>query len=262
MSVTKLFTASLVLRAADRGLIDLDAPLPALGALPEFAPGALMTPLMLLTHRSGLVNYRDSTAYLADPLAIDSPTAAVHAAAAQALTMTPGERVEYSSTNFLVLGLLLEQVTGRDFTELFQRGVLGRFGLTESRHAGSEPGEPRGATAGMVAPMRDLVRAAATVLTGGDGVSPQLHRLRAEPDADSAAGAGSYGYCPCYEQADGTKTFFGVGYTGGHTWVAHVPSLGVTVGVDVYDTLWSDGRYGAVNELIVELAHAAARVPV
>ena len=73
---------------------------------------------------------------------------------------------------------------------------------------------------------------------------------------------GTFGYCPCFERADGTKTFFGVGYTGGHTWVTYVPSLDLTVGVDVYDDLWSEGRFGAVNDLIVMIAETASRVAI
>lgn len=260
MSVTKLFTASMVLRAADAGLIELDSPLPALEMLPEFTHGALITPTMLLTHRSGLVNYRDTPGYQADSSSIDSALSAVRASAAMPLTMTPGDHVEYSSTNFLVLGLLLEQVTGQVFEDLFRAEVLEGFGLVDSSHLVSTPGEPRHAAAGLVTTTADLLRATEMVMDDQDGVSADLHRLRVAPDPDSAAGLGAFGFCPCTIEPDGSRSFFAVGYTGGHTWVGYIESLGITIAIDLYDTIWSDGRYDAVSGLAAALASVAASV--
>jgi CubicO group peptidase (beta-lactamase class C family) len=257
-SVTKLLTGSLVLRAVDRGLVDLDAPLPTLTSVPEFSYATELTPRELLTHRSGLVSYRDTPGYAADPARIDSPEAALRLAATYPLTMVPGERYEYSSTNYLVLGLLLEQVTGRSFDDLFDRAVISRFGLTETTHLASGPGEPRGATAGVVTTMPDLLRATQAVLGDEDGVSAGLQESRLAIDPDSGLGLGTMGYCPCSIVGDGEKEFFSIGYTGGRTFVATVPTLGVTVGIDIGDSLWIDDRFAEVNDLATEIARLAA----
>src|SRR5206468_2103994 len=98
-SITKTFTAALVWRAVDKGLINLDAPLTSLPAVPEF--GYLqLTPRQLLTHSTGLVNYRDAPGYDAS---IDTPRKALALSAAQPLKFTPGTSSEYSSSNYLVL---------------------------------------------------------------------------------------------------------------------------------------------------------------
>src|SRR5690606_7571115 len=112
MSVTKLFTANLVYRAVDAGLIDLDAPLPPLEAVPDFPYTSLLTPRDLLAHRSGLVNYRDTDRYREDPTSVATPLDALAAVGEVPLSADPGTTAEYSSTNYLLLGYLLEQVTG------------------------------------------------------------------------------------------------------------------------------------------------------
>jgi CubicO group peptidase (beta-lactamase class C family)/peptidoglycan/LPS O-acetylase OafA/YrhL len=259
-SATKLFTASLVYRAVDAGLIDLDAPLPPIDAIGDFPHREQLTPRLLMMHRSGLVNYRDTTIYNEDPTAVASAVDAVRVSLTEPLKFEPGSDADYASTNYLILGLLLEQVTGRSFDDLFNEGILVQLGLGRSSLLASEPGEPRHATSGLVGPMEDLLAGAESILTDGDGVSEPLHRLRIDIDPDNAMGAGSFGFCPCVEDESGARTYFGIGYTGGHTWLSYVPSLGVTVGIDVFDTLSSPGRYDSVNDLATLIARTAARV--
>src|SRR5699024_5740861 len=78
-SVTKTFTGAVVFQLAAEGRIVLDAPVPYLAALPDFPYAAGITVRDLLTHRSGLVNYRDTPTFIAAPDAIDTPQAALRA---------------------------------------------------------------------------------------------------------------------------------------------------------------------------------------
>ncbi len=65
-SLTKLFTATLVHRYAEAGLIDIDAPLPPLRSLPDFPYDLGITVAQLLDHSSGLINYLDTDLYAFD----------------------------------------------------------------------------------------------------------------------------------------------------------------------------------------------------
>jgi CubicO group peptidase (beta-lactamase class C family) len=104
-SVSKRFTAALILRLADQGKLGLDDPLSSL--FPEARPriGAL-TIRHLLDHTSGLT--RGGPA----------PKAAAQSVLMRGGTLREqGETWDYSNYNFSLLGLAIERVTGRAFAE-------------------------------------------------------------------------------------------------------------------------------------------------
>jgi CubicO group peptidase (beta-lactamase class C family) len=258
MSVTKMFTANLVLRAADAGLVDLDAPVGAFDAYPEFPYAGLVTPRQLLAHRSGIPNYWDSPRYAFDPLSVRSPVDGVDAAAGLPLLAEPGTRSEYSSTNYLILGLLLEQVTGRSFHELLRDELLGPLGLTETTHLPPEPGFPRGATAGVNATLPDLGRAGLALLRERVGLSGAAVAVLSQIDDTTGIGPGINGYCPCAPAGEGGLRYFALGHTGGHTLVAYLPDHDAVVTLDVTGTFWVDRVFEEVMALVERLAVRAA----
>ena len=258
-SVTKVFTATLVMQAVDRGLIDLDAPLPQLEAVPNFPYSDILTPRLLLQHRSGLVDYRATDEWTFDQSTIDSPEAAVAAAGNMSLLFEPGAEVRYSSVNFLVLGLLLEQVTGRSYDELVTDSILRPLHLTHTTHLAPEPGAPHGGAAGIVSTLPDLLVAADGLLKHHSFVSDAAWNTMAGFDLFTGLGAGIAGYCPCTVTADGAHKFFSVGFTGSSTFLAYVPSLDIAVSIEVGDDLSTlPGRFVATTNLIQDLAATLA----
>ena len=250
MSVTKLFTANLVYRAVDAGLLDLDAPLPQIDAEPEFPYAGEMTVRQLLAHRSGIVNYRDSSRYAADPSSVVGVSDAIASSLADPLASQPGAAPLYSSTNYLLLGRLLEQVTGVDYDALLAQELLQPLGLTSATHLPPDPGEPRFATAGLVADVQDLGRAGLALLRDHVGVSDASYTQMLDIDVDSGMGPGLNGFCPCERQLDGGVHWYGVGYTGGNTLLAYVPDADVVVTVDVTGGLYGPtGHFDAVMDL-------------
>lgn len=117
-SVTKPVIAAAVLRLVDEGKLDLDQ------QVEHYLPGALrgapVTVGHLLKHTSGLPEYFDLVDYTKPVVAAE------HLALALTRPMTgkPGERWSYSNTNYLVAGMLIEKVTGKDFREVTEAGVL------------------------------------------------------------------------------------------------------------------------------------------
>ena len=250
MSVTKLFTANLVYRAVDAGLLDLDAPLPQIDAEPEFPYAGEMTVRQLLAHRSGIVNYRDSSRYAADPSSVVGVSDAIASSMADPLASQPGAAPLYSSTNYLLLGRLLEQVTGVDYDALLAQELLQPLGLTSATHLPPDPGEPRFATAGLVADVQDLGRAGLALLRDHVGVSDESYAQMLDIDVDSGMGPGLNGFCPCERQLDGGVHWYGVGYTGGNTLLAYVPDADVVVTIDVTGGLYgATGHFDAVMDL-------------
>jgi CubicO group peptidase (beta-lactamase class C family) len=259
-SLTKLFTASLVHRLAEQGGIDLAAPLPEIRALPDFPYDLGITVEQLLTHTSGLINYLDTARYAADEESIDGPVAGVMASVAEPLNADPGQQYLYASTNFLVLGLLLEDVTGRSLTDLFRDDFFGPLAMRDTIHLAPAPGWPRGGTAGIETSMPDLLTAGVAILRDHVGLSDDAYAAMTAVDPNSGFGPGTFGFCPCRVDGGGNPQFFGIGYYGATTLLAYAPSLDLTIAVDLVDSLGHNGGYDAVFSLfamVEELARSS-----
>ncbi|WP_345714376.1 serine hydrolase domain-containing protein, partial [Kineococcus glutinatus] len=130
-SITKVFTATVVLQLVAEGRVGLDDPvsrhLP--GVLPDTLPGGdRITVRMLLQHTSGLANYTELLPLFPEQFPTPAAWEAVryqhHEAAdlvavatAQPLGFEPGTRWAYSNTNYLVAGMLVEALTSRTWAQ-------------------------------------------------------------------------------------------------------------------------------------------------
>jgi len=257
-SITKTFTSALVMREVAAGRLALDAPLPALRALPDFPYGSDLTVRQLLDHSSGLVNFREAPGYRDD--AVVTPLDALRLSATEPLLFTPGSRHEYSSSGYLVLGFLLEQVTGRPFDDLLGE-VLRAAGMTASVHLGPEVNEPNFATSGIVTDVDDLLRWG-TVHLRDRAVVPQP----LWPDYYGAIDAGTllgpvWGFCPCSVGEDGTLRWSAIGHAGGSTMLAYSEDDDLVAVLQLPTGLWeTPQRYAQAEgfiDTIRSLVHAA-----
>lgn len=129
-SVTKSFTATLILKLAAEGALSLDDRVERW--LPGRVPnGASITIRQLLNHSSGLYNFvRDPR--VSDPYFVDHDYAYYHSAddllgyaTSHEALFAPGEGWSYSNTNYLLLGMIVESVTGHDpVREIYGRIIL------------------------------------------------------------------------------------------------------------------------------------------
>ncbi|MGW1767001.1 serine hydrolase domain-containing protein [Streptomyces sp. NPDC002073] len=128
-SNTKTFTAVLVLQLVGEGRIDLDANvdtyLPGL-VRGDGIDGRRISVRELLQHTSGLPNY---VKYLGDEVRYYSPRQLLDIALRQKATADPGEKWEYSNTNYVLAGLIVEEVTRRPFAEELERRIIKPLGL-------------------------------------------------------------------------------------------------------------------------------------
>lgn len=139
-SNTKMFTATVVLQLVAEGAVALDAP------VERYLPGLLrgggndgrrITVRQLLQHTSGLPDYDALVAEQGGSLqavahAYVEPQDLVDAALGERRLFKPGSRWEYSNTNYVVLGLLVQRVTGRPIGEQITRRVIDRAGLQDT----------------------------------------------------------------------------------------------------------------------------------
>ncbi|MEU0276204.1 serine hydrolase domain-containing protein [Streptomyces sp. NPDC006307] len=154
-SITKTFTAAAVMQQVERGRIELDAPIG--GYLPRLVPGErgrTITVRMLLNHTSGIPDYILSAfpslqgypqGQDVSPKSLDDnryrqfhPDELIELGLAAPPAGEPGASPGvYSNTNYLLLGRLLEKVTGTPAEEYITRNVIERAGL---RHTGFPTG--------------------------------------------------------------------------------------------------------------------------
>lgn len=136
-SITKTFTATVVLQLVDEGLVELDGDLAGylpdlVTAHPELAP---ITVEQLLSMRSGLPDYLENPAGVgadiaADPSRVWTPAELI-AAALRAEVAEPGTAA-YSNTNFVLLQLVAEQVTGKSLRDMIAERLTGPAGLPDT----------------------------------------------------------------------------------------------------------------------------------
>ncbi|QKW23778.1 beta-lactamase family protein [Kitasatospora sp. NA04385] len=155
-SVTKAFTGVAAGLAADRGLLDLDAPVS--GRFEHAAP----TVRQLLRHRGGFPGYYDFSYH---PVGTPAP---IDPARYRRQLHEPGGEFEYSNLGYQEVGRVLEEATGREFGALLREWIAEPLGLEGFAFGPVHPG-----------PAPAAVR-----------YTPDGRTYPASPDGHPAAGAG------------------------------------------------------------------------
>jgi D-alanyl-D-alanine carboxypeptidase len=140
-SITKTFTATLILQLVDEGLLSLDDKVEKF--VPGIPGGDTITVRQLCNHTSGLYNYGEDEEFLAsldaDPHRVWKPRELVEEAVSHPPYFPPGEGWHYSNTNYILLGMIIEKVTGGTYAEELRRRILEPLGLN-STYVADRPG--------------------------------------------------------------------------------------------------------------------------
>ena len=136
-SVGKTYASAVAMQLIHEGRIGLDDPISKyLGSEPWFTrlPNAqAITVRQLMNHTSGLVRYEFNEKFMADLTAAPDRVWRPHELVAylldSAAPFAPGQGWDYSDTNYIVLGMIMEKVTGRAFYDLARERVLRPAGL-------------------------------------------------------------------------------------------------------------------------------------
>lgn len=221
-SLTKTFTTTLVMQLVDEGLISLDDPVGDMGM--GFKHGQI-TIRQLLTHTSGLSKYKTKSGYVAKGT---TPMDVLRYVSEQPLRNPPGSFVDYSTSGFSVLGLILQQKTGKTFEELLQSRITDALGYDISTFRG-DYGSIGFSTGGIIMTMDDLADWTRRYF---------FDRSTTKETWDWAmrttTGVGTHGYCPCRN-----KSFLALGHIGGRTF-ASVDGDGTVVIIDTTGILVLD----------------------
>jgi CubicO group peptidase (beta-lactamase class C family) len=131
-SVSKPFTSAAIMRLAERGKLDLRAPISRL--LPDYPNGDKLTVHHLLTHGSGIPNINFFPEYADLQLRPQTPASLVDTFKARPLEFEPGSRYSYSNSNYNLLALIIEKASGQPYGAFLKHEIFGPLGLPRIGH--------------------------------------------------------------------------------------------------------------------------------
>lgn len=143
-SITKTFTAALLLKLRAEGKVALDSPVSTyVKGVPR---GDTMTVRQLLNHTSGLFDYTECdtfwSAVQANPAHVWKPEDLVALAATKTPYFEPGQGFQYSNTDYIVAGMIVEKVSGEPAAAALRSRILDPAMLTHTYLDGYEAPVP------------------------------------------------------------------------------------------------------------------------
>ena len=130
-SLTKQFTAASILLLEERGKLKVDEPVKTY--LPD-APAAWdkITIFNLLTHSSGIPNFTSFPDYAATQAFATPVEKIVARFRDKPLDFAPGEKMSYSNSGYLLLGYLIERISGGSYATFVQDNIFTPLGMKDS----------------------------------------------------------------------------------------------------------------------------------
>lgn len=138
-SITKQFTATLIMQLVEKGKIKLD------GKLSEYLPyyrkdiGDRVNISQLLSHTAGISNYTDDPQFMQSE--VKNKIVArdfVLKFCSRDLVFEPGSNWQYSNSGYFILGAVIEEVTGKTYEQAVQENIFTPLGMTNSGYEHSD----------------------------------------------------------------------------------------------------------------------------
>ena len=265
-AVAVSYMSTLLLQLVDQKVVSLDDKLSTW--LPELPDAEKVTLRMLANMTAGypdyVVNEQFIKAFYANPFRQWTPQEQIDIALSTPRVFEPGTNWDYAHSNYVILGLALEQITGKPLATLMQENILGPLNLKNTQsfqtaaipepvlHAfSSERREPLGIAPGtrfyeessFWNPSWTLARGAiqttniydmeATAVAVGEGtlLSPESHQAQVAPDL-LGFGAPLEG-CPACHTLDEVYNY-GLGVILAGPWIMQSPLFAGYGGVEAY----------------------------
>jgi CubicO group peptidase (beta-lactamase class C family) len=249
-SLTKQFTAAMVMRLVDAGKLALDDPITRY--LPDYpVQGHVVTVRHLLNHTSGIRDYATNPQWFARDR---SYREMVDEFGKQRFESSPGEKHRYNNMGYYLLGEIISRVTGAPYEDYAERELLQPLGLRHTRYCDGQAAVQNqakgyqgkdgkfveapvlsmrtfGAAGALCSTAGDLVRWV-DLLRSGKVVSPASLRLMTTPTVLSTGDTVPYGYGFFVDDRGGRrKIHHGGSRPGFGAYLAHYPQDNVSIAV-------------------------------
>jgi D-alanyl-D-alanine carboxypeptidase len=130
-SVTKIFTAAIIMKLYENGEINLDDKINKW--FPEFPKSDIVNVRQLLNHSSGIYNYTENLWFNLKTVLFSkkiwNPNTLLKSTYNKQFYFTPGDSHLYSNTNYLMLGLIIEKLTGESLAKIYRKHIFEPFEL-------------------------------------------------------------------------------------------------------------------------------------
>ncbi len=131
-SLTKQFTATLVLLLQQDGKVNINDPVSKY--LPDSPPAwAKITLANLLGHTSGIPSFTGFKEFPTWSMSAHTPEEEIALFRDKPLDFEPGSKFDYSNSNFIVLGVVIEKVSGKKYGDLLRERIFEPLGMRDSR---------------------------------------------------------------------------------------------------------------------------------
>jgi CubicO group peptidase (beta-lactamase class C family) len=129
-SISKMFTATMIFQLIDEGKLSFETSLASY--FPQLPNAGKITIGEMLDHRSGLHNFTNDSLYTTYKAIPKSEAEMVAIFAGQKSDFEPDAKAEYSNTNFVLLGYIIEKLTGKTYAEELKKRVTSKIGLADT----------------------------------------------------------------------------------------------------------------------------------
>lgn len=129
-SISKMFTATMIFQLVEEGKLKLTDTLDKF--FPNVPNAAKITISELLNHRSGLHNFTDDAEYLSWMTAPKTKDEMLAVIAKSPADFEPDSKAAYSNSNYVLLGYIIEKVTGKSYGDALKEKIAAKAGLSNT----------------------------------------------------------------------------------------------------------------------------------
>jgi CubicO group peptidase (beta-lactamase class C family) len=129
-SITKQFTATAIMQLQEKGLLSVDDPVTKY--FPAYKNAAGVTIHHLLSHTSGIPNFTNYPDYRQTMMLSSPPEKTIEKFKDKALEFAPGEKWNYSNSGYILLGMIIEKVSGKSYEDYLKENVFNPLGMANT----------------------------------------------------------------------------------------------------------------------------------
>ncbi|MEJ2055382.1 MAG: serine hydrolase [Calditrichaceae bacterium] len=133
-SITKMFTAVMIFQLVEENKLTLDTKLAEF--YPDIANAQKITISQMLNHHSGIHNFTDDEAYEKYMTIKKSKEEMLGIITAMQPDFEPGEKSAYSNSNYVLLGYIIEDITGMKYAQALKQRITGNLNMTDTYYGG------------------------------------------------------------------------------------------------------------------------------
>lgn len=129
-SITKMFTTTMVFQLVEEGKLTLNTPLDKY--FPKVPNAKKITIGNLLNHHSGIHNFTDDSTYTTWNQNAHTQAQMLDIIIKGGSDFAPGSKGEYSNSNFILLGYIVEKITGQTYKDALAKRITSKLGLANT----------------------------------------------------------------------------------------------------------------------------------